>query len=179
MGRVKGHINETEIEWKQVPKGETGSGHVVINNNELIEVHWRRDAQGICIQFPDRTLSFNVAAHESENEETLYNTSERYGTKTWRDLRFKLSGEEHARRNVHTGKNKIQIRSQMPGKVVSILTKEGNAVKKNQPLIILEAMKMENEIISPKDGVIESISVGVNQNIEDGAALILLKDIKE
>lgn len=46
----------------------------------------------------------------------------------------------------------------MPGNIINIQVKVGDVVKKNQVLVVLEAMKMENEIVAPKDGTVLSIA---------------------
>jgi biotin carboxyl carrier protein len=46
----------------------------------------------------------------------------------------------------------------MPGTIINVLVKAGDVVKRNQVLVVLEAMKMENEIVSPRDGTIISVS---------------------
>ena len=56
-------------------------------------------------------------------------------------------------------KNVSSIEAPMPGLILDILVKEGQEVNENDPLLILEAMKMENSIASPRNGVIKSISV--------------------
>lgn len=55
--------------------------------------------------------------------------------------------------------------SNLPGQIMTILVKEGDSVKKGQPLLILESMKMENEMLSPKNGVVRKIHVTQNQVI--------------
>lgn len=50
------------------------------------------------------------------------------------------------------------IISPMPGTIINVLVKPGDVVKRNQVLVVLEAMKMENEIVSPRDGTIISVS---------------------
>jgi biotin carboxyl carrier protein len=64
------------------------------------------------------------------------------------------------------------IKSSMPGKVVRILVEKGQKVEKGQPLLILEAMKMENEIRSHAAGVVQDIAVAVGAKVEAGALLI-------
>jgi 3-methylcrotonyl-CoA carboxylase alpha subunit len=59
----------------------------------------------------------------------------------------------------------------MPGRVVKLFVKTGDAVKKGQPLLIMEAMKMEHTIASPKDGVIERVAYGVNDMVAADALL--------
>ena len=53
----------------------------------------------------------------------------------------------------------IQIAAPMPGKILGVKVKAGDAVKKGQVVAILEAMKMENEIVAPEDGTIASVNV--------------------
>ncbi len=50
------------------------------------------------------------------------------------------------------------IISPMPGTIINVLVKAGDVVKRNQVLVVLEAMKMENEIVSPRDGTVLSVS---------------------
>ena len=65
-----------------------------------------------------------------------------------------------------------ELLTQMPGKVVKILANIGDEVKKGQPLLILEAMKMENEIKSGMDGVLKGIHVEEGQTVETGVLLM-------
>jgi biotin carboxyl carrier protein len=66
------------------------------------------------------------------------------------------------------------IESVMPGVVVQILVGPGDAVEEGQPLLILEAMKMQNEIAAPAEAVIEAVHVAEGQAIESGVRLITL-----
>lgn len=64
------------------------------------------------------------------------------------------------------------IEAPMPGNILNITVKEGDRVKKGDILLILEAMKMENEIVSPIDGVISFIGVNQGQVVNAGEVLI-------
>lgn len=70
-----------------------------------------------------------------------------------------------------TGEGEV-VTAPMPGKVTKILVKDGDAVTENQPLMILEAMKMENEIVAPKAGTIGQVLATLNQNVNSGDNLI-------
>ena len=67
-----------------------------------------------------------------------------------------------------------EIKAPMPGKVIEVLVKESEAVKKGESLLILEAMKMENVIKAPHDLDVKSIKVELGQAVEKGAVLIKL-----
>ena len=66
------------------------------------------------------------------------------------------------------------VTAPMPGKILRILVKEGESVKTGQGLLVLEAMKMENEIPAPKDGVVKKILVKEGDTVDTGQALIEL-----
>ena len=62
----------------------------------------------------------------------------------------------------------------MAGTILRILVKEGQRVKKGENLIVLEAMKMENEIVADEDGVIRRILVKANDSVESDQPLLIL-----
>lgn len=69
------------------------------------------------------------------------------------------------------------VKAVMPGRVVKISVQEGQEVKANQPILVLEAMKMENEIKAPCDGIIEKIFVDESASVESGAMLISIQPL--
>ena len=62
----------------------------------------------------------------------------------------------------------------MPGKILAVKANVGDSVKKGQVILILEAMKMENEIVAPQDGTIASINVNKGDSVEAGQTLASL-----
>jgi 3-methylcrotonyl-CoA carboxylase alpha subunit len=60
----------------------------------------------------------------------------------------------------------------MPGKVIALLVQPGAAVRKGQPLLVMEAMKMEHTIAAPADGVVERLPYAVGDQVAEGAALV-------
>jgi biotin carboxyl carrier protein len=66
------------------------------------------------------------------------------------------------------------VTSVMPGVVVEILVGAGETVKKGQPLLILSAMKMQNEIAAPSAGIVADIHVSAGQAVSTGAKLVTL-----
>ncbi len=68
-------------------------------------------------------------------------------------------------------KGSVTVASPMPGKILGVKAKAGDAVKKGQVIMILEAMKMENVIVAPQDGTIATIDVNEGASVEAGAVL--------
>ena len=64
-----------------------------------------------------------------------------------------------------------KITAPMPGTILAVNVKSGSAVKKGDVLMILEAMKMENEIMAPCDGAVTSVSVTKGAAVESGTLL--------
>ncbi len=66
---------------------------------------------------------------------------------------------------------KKDIKTSMPGRIVKVYMKEGDKVKEGQAVLVLEAMKMQNEIKSPQSGVITKINPVAGDSVEAGALL--------
>jgi pyruvate carboxylase subunit B len=72
------------------------------------------------------------------------------------------------------GQSSGDVKSVMPGVVVELLVSEGESVEQGQPLLILEAMKMQNEIGAPASGVVKRVHVKKGQAVAGGAKLLSL-----
>ena len=68
-----------------------------------------------------------------------------------------------------------KVTAPMPGNILAVNVAAGDAVKRGQVLLILEAMKMENEIMSPCDGVIASVNTSKGSAVESGALLCVIQ----
>ena len=66
------------------------------------------------------------------------------------------------------------VNSPMPGTILRVEVAQGAAVKEGQLLVVLEAMKMENEILAPKDGTVAQVVVQKGSHVETGSPLIIL-----
>jgi biotin carboxyl carrier protein len=78
--------------------------------------------------------------------------------------------------NSQRGKaEKEYVKAPMPGKIIDVLVREGSQVLRGEPMLILEAMKMQNEIISPVNGHIVKISAKPNTNVMKDDMLVEIK----
>ena len=67
-----------------------------------------------------------------------------------------------------------KVAAPMPGTIVSVNVSDGQAVKKGDVLVVLEAMKMENEIKAPIDGTVTSVAVNKGESVDTGATLVTI-----
>ncbi len=68
----------------------------------------------------------------------------------------------------------VKVNAPMPGKILAVKTQVGAAVKKGDVILVLEAMKMENEIVAPQDGTVASVNVSVGASVESGEVMVTL-----
>jgi len=80
-----------------------------------------------------------------------------------------------ARAEHGVGAGPAEILSQMPGRVVRVLAEVGDRVEADQGLVVIEAMKMENEITAPKAGTVTRIAVTPGQTVESGTVLAVVE----
>ncbi len=88
------------------------------------------------------------------------------------DERALLLGNRRGEAGAASGE--ISIKSPMPGLIVDVPVAEGDEVIKGQTVIVLESMKMQNELKAPRDGTVQRIGVEVGQSVEQKKVLITI-----
>ena len=73
----------------------------------------------------------------------------------------------------------VTIKSPMPGLILNVPVTVGETVSKGQTLVILESMKMENELKSPRDGIVLKVSTEASASVEKGQALVTVGDAEQ
>ncbi|HVL56613.1 MAG TPA: acetyl-CoA carboxylase biotin carboxyl carrier protein subunit, partial [Burkholderiaceae bacterium] len=77
----------------------------------------------------------------------------------------------------HAGEESLdsgRLTAPMPGKVIAVMVAAGDSVARGQPLMVIEAMKMEHTIAAPADGKVEQVLYRVGDQVDEGAALVAL-----
>ncbi len=74
-------------------------------------------------------------------------------------------------------RDRMDIVAPLSGRVIEIMVKTGDRVRKDQVVAVLEAMKMDNELIAETDGVVSSVNVSEGELISFGTSLITLEKI--
>lgn len=115
---------------------------------------------------------------EVNGEKFWISASPLWQKEQWSEADWRASYREHIYQlenlsRLKSGQdNQAQIRSQMPGRVLKVLCREGESVQAEQRLFIIEAMKMENEIRVSESKKVKTIHVTEGQSIESGQILI-------
>jgi len=112
---------------------------------------------------------FDVQRTESGQDVTLYGTCYSATVLDERSRALRALGFGGGAASGHE-----TISTSMPGKVVAILVEEGQEISAGDGIVVVEAMKMENELRCAADGRVESIAVSVGDTVEGGAALVQL-----
>ena len=117
----------------------------------------------------DRCFDLDVA----RNEEELVVTS-RAGA--IRVALFDKTRRAHRGRAGHGSESgRAEVKAMMPGRIVNVLVQRGDEVSHHQGLVVVEAMKMENELKSPKAGRIVEVIVSPGQTVEKGQLLVIIE----
>jgi biotin carboxyl carrier protein len=69
----------------------------------------------------------------------------------------------------------VELRAPMPGKIVKVLLQPGSEVSANQGILVMEAMKMQNEVKSPKSGILKRVAVQENATVNSGELLAIVE----
>lgn len=141
-------VNDQPIDWdcKQISAHEFS----VLANNKVYNVFVERvDKQKKTV-----TLNVNGTLYESDIKEPI--------DQILKDMGIDFSKMQKAE----------PIKAPMPGLILKVLVTEGQTLKKGDPVLVLEAMKMENVFKSPADAVVKSINIEQGQAVEKGQILI-------
>lgn len=155
-------LNEYEIEVDQ---------ETVTINGEKVVVDLRQS--GVPELY---SVLFGGQSHDMLIEPQRFNY-----TITFRGEQFQVQVEDERTRKLNTGRKapalphgELAIRAPIPGLVVKVLVDVGDVIADGQPLVILEAMKMENEIRSLRAGTVRSIAVIQGQRVEQKEVLLVV-----
>ncbi len=165
-------MTEARIETK-VFTIKKEKGRIIINDN-LVQPDIYKENDFI-YNVISEGVSYNVVIHkiDHENKEVRLSINGKQtivSLKTQTELLLKSLGID-----LKTTAKIDNLKAPMPGLIQSIAVTEGQSLKKGEPILILEAMKMENVIKAPSDVVVEKIMVSPKASVEKGAVLVSFK----
>lgn len=128
-------------------------------------IDWRRPQHGIySLLIDDRSFEVFVAPHDGHL--TVHLRSRTYQVQAHDVRRHRSTAIGEA-----AGDGTVRITAPIPGRVTRVLVTPGQAVSRGDGIVVVEAMKMENELRAPRDGVVGEVSVEEGQGVEGGALL--------
>lgn len=141
---------------------------IVIDDSERIVDGRQLSAHMYSLLVDDQSFTIDVTA--KDDDYTVSCEGKTFQVRLLDERRAARPGESHA-----GGAGGKEVRSFMPGKVIQVLVAVGDAVEKDQGVLIIEAMKMENEVQTSAAGTVKSIHVATGQAVESGELLIELE----
>jgi acetyl/propionyl-CoA carboxylase alpha subunit len=177
---MQGSIGPWELAFLDIPRGRTGRARVKVRPKsggdwKELTVGWELDSQGIRLELPEGMRSYDVRAGVNDDGATQYQLVGRGMNGEWLGLRFVRKGEEANGAGAGGARKGWKLKSQMPGKIVKVLVAVGDEVQKGQPMLVMEAMKMENEIKATGSGKVVQLNVTPGKAIETGALLVVVE----
>ena len=114
--------------------------------------------------------------------EMLVNSDRFNYTINVRGVQFQVQVEDERARRMNRARRlptlpdgELAITAPIPGLVVRVLVAEGDAIEEGQPVVLLEAMKMENELRAIRGGIVKSVLVASGQRVDQNAPLLILE----
>ena len=161
-------------------------------NNETHEIEVKRDGDKVFARVDDREYELEASEVEPnvyllKNENKIYEIFVAPQTTKMRLIKVKIKNQEFeinlidpkrlrgaSAANEH-GDGIAEIKTAMPGKLVRVLTKVGAEIKKGESVLVVEAMKMQNEMKSPKDGIVKEIRFEEGATVNAGDVLAIIE----
>lgn len=158
--------NEYEIDWSD-------DGQVLVNG-EPFDVNLNSLGNGdlISMIFDNRSFEAVVNSPERDHWEILMN-GENYDITVKDERAYRLA---RARGELDGDTGLVPTKSPMPGVIVNVLVEEGQMIVKGETLVILESMKMENELKATRDGKVAEVKVSAGATVEKDAVLVVVGD---
>lgn len=152
---------------------EIDQDDAIVVNGERYLVDFRQLPEGSVFSLLLNHRSWEAAVEERDGVWEVLIQGELYPVKVQDERAYRLSKARGT--TTHTSGDAI-IKSPMPGIIVAVPVTVGDEVKKGDKVVILESMKMENELRSPRDGRITRVHVQKGTNVEKDQVLVVVGD---
>ncbi|MEM8860700.1 MAG: biotin/lipoyl-containing protein [Chloroflexota bacterium] len=158
--------NEYEIEWNE-------DGNVVVNGESYdVSINSLGSGDLVSMIFNNHSFEAVVDSPERDRWEVLMN-GENYEIDVKDERAYRLA---RARGELEGDTGTVATKSPMPGVIVKVLVEVGQVISKGETLVILESMKMENELKATRDGIVLEVKVDSGATVEKDAVLVVVGD---
>ncbi len=164
--KYKVDVSEQKNSWK-LSLQEEGKDW---KHYEISKRDYKQAEQYISFLFEGKSYLIDVIGQDTE-----YTVFTRNSFRTIKVFNDEMLLHESLKKGGGFGADQ-ELKAGMPGKIIEIFAKEGEIVKANKPLLIMEAMKMENEMRASRDVKVKEIKVKQGDSVESGAVLIKFEE---
>jgi biotin carboxyl carrier protein len=164
-------IVETDDRSEEIELSGDGSTMNVIIGDTSFDLDISEPEPNVHLVKKNGRIFEAFASHSAITGETLVSVSNEV-------FRVKVNDRRQLRSSANDaagGDGPVEIRASMPGKIVRVLTEVGAEIERGQGVIVVEAMKMQNELKSPKQGVIEEIFAAEGMTVSAGDVLVTIE----
>ena len=164
-----------EVRWKDgerevavIARRRRDGGFGLVLPGGTVEAHVRRTDDGrLAIRLGDDTFTAAVVRRTANDGGVDYTLFADGGNR-----RLRLVDPLDVTQYEALAADETAVRSPLPGKIIDLKVKAGDTVSKGQPLLVLEAMKMEHTLAAPADGTVKSVRYAVGEQVPEGAELV-------
>ena len=154
---------------------EIGQDDEIVVNDEPYAIDFRRLAQGGTVSLLLNNRSLEAVVDERDDHWEVLTEGELYTVSVQDERAYRLA---QARGTGLDMGHEAGVKAPMPGLIIRVLVAEGDTVERNEKVVILESMKMENELRAPREGVVTAVHVTVGSSVEKDQVLIVIGDLE-
>lgn len=145
----------------------------IIVNDQVYNIDFQQLVEGGMLSLLLNNRSLEAIVEERDDAWDVLLRGELYSIQVQDERAYRLA---KARGTVAEASGETVVKSPMPGIIIAVPVEQGQSVKKGDQVIILESMKMENELRSPRDGVVHRVHVAPGASVEKAQALVTIGD---
>jgi biotin carboxyl carrier protein len=145
----------------------------IIVNGQVYQIDFQQLAEGGMLSLLLNNRSLEAIVEEREDAWEVLLRGELYTVQAQDERAYRLA---KARGQATEASGEALVKSPMPGIIIAVSVEPGQTVKKGDQVIILESMKMENELRSPKDGTVLRVHVAAGASVEKDQILVTIGD---
>jgi biotin carboxyl carrier protein len=151
---------------------EADAAFVRVDDGEEVRVDWRSLHGALhTLRLGDQRIEL-LAAVDRDGEIRMAIDGLEFAAEVVDEARARLASVAGVRGGSHT---RLELKSPMPGLLVRVLCSVGDEVQASQPLVVLQAMKMENELSLPRGGTVSAVRAEAGQTVEQGQVLVVVE----
>ncbi len=152
---------------------EIDQDYQILVDGERYNIDFQTSPEGNVFSLLLNNHSLEGVVEEREDIWTVLIKGELYEVQVQDERAYRLA---KARGSVLEVTGEVTIKSPMPGIIIDVLVTQGQLVQKGDKMVILESMKMENELLAPRDGVVGRVLVKPGASVEKNQALVVITD---